>query len=174
MKEKILIFIIIALIGFLSLITVSYICLDYNTDISSSTNPDYTVTADTNIDTNINTDKKNLNNEDNWIVSISPIYLDSPANTVYIYQDSYVITNSYWFNESDRIHKTGKLTSNFPQSLLSTIKNDESTDADSWSWYKVTLQSGDVTYLKKNSKFISEIEKLINYDGTIWYARHDN
>mgnify|MGYP003316223946 CR=1 FL=1 len=63
------------------------------------------------------------NIQDNWIIKISPNYLKQPPNTIYLYEDSYIITNcnavNIWKNI---VHKRGSLSSTINEDLITKIK----------------------------------------------------
>ena len=63
--------------------------------------------------------------EENWIIKISPSYLNSPPNAVYLYEDSYIITNCFTTsNLQNVVHKRGNLTTEVNDSLLTKIKQE--------------------------------------------------
>lgn len=115
------------------------------------------------------------NIEENWIVKITPNYLNSPPNTIYLYEDSYIITNcfivNYWQNI---VHKRGKLTNKLNEDFISQIKcdaNEKIENEEIRLLFSVTLNSGEELTLTANSISINEIVDMIDYDGTIWYAQ---
>ena len=117
---------------------------------------------------------KTYNNiEENWIIKISPNYLKQPPNVVYLYEDSYIITNCYanspWQNI---VHKRGILSNKVNENLIIKMKEDATTDIQ---WNKlnlsVKLKSGEELTLTVDSEVINEIIDMIDYDGTIWYAQ---
>lgn len=112
------------------------------------------------------------NIEEDWELKIVPIYAKSPSNVVYLYKDSYIITNSFITNNWENIvHKRGKLTTKVNDELIAKIKEESNQEAkDGFYFYTVTLKNGEKLRLPPNTEVISEILEMINYDGTIWYA----
>ena len=119
---------------------------------------------------------KTYNNiEENWIIKISPNYLKQPPNTVYLYEDSYIITNcvtvSKWQNI---VHKRGSLTSEVNDNLITKIKQESKKQLEKGEvalLFSVTLNSGEKLTLTADAESINEIIDMTNYDGTIWYAQ---
>lgn len=118
------------------------------------------------------------NIEEDWIIKISPNYLNSPANTVYLYKDSYIITHSFITNDwQDIVHKRGKLTYAVNENLITKIKKEAKQQIELEEIvlpYKVTLKSGEKLTLTNETEVINEIVEMINYDGKIWYATIDD
>ena len=114
------------------------------------------------------------NIEDDWLFKISPNYLNSPPNTVYLYKDSYIITNSFIENKWQNIvHKRGELTSEIDEEFITKIKKEANQEVESGNvslLYSVTLNTGEQLSLTANSEVIDELTKMINYDGKIWYT----
>lgn len=119
--------------------------------------------------------KKYNNIEENWLIKISPNYLDSPPNAVYLYEDSYIITNCFTVSKWQNIvHKRGALTSEVNDNLIAKIKqeaNKELVLGEVALLFSVTLKSGEKLTLTADTEAINEIINMINYDGTIWYAQ---
>ena len=118
--------------------------------------------------------KKYNNIEENWIIKISPNYLKSPSNTVYLYEDSYIITNCFTVSKWQNIvHKRGSLTSKVNDNLIAKIKQEANKELEeSALLFLVTLNSGEKLTLTSNTEVINEIINMINYNGTIWYAQN--
>jgi len=119
--------------------------------------------------------KKYNNIEENWIIKISPNYLGQPPNTVYLYEDSYIITNCFTGSKWQNIvHKKGSLTSEVNENLITKIKQEANKELE-WGeialLFSVTLSSGEKLTLTADAESINEIIDMINYDGTIWYAQ---
>ena len=119
--------------------------------------------------------KKYNNIEENWIIKISPNYLKQPPNTVYLYEDSYIITNCFTVSKWQNIvHKKGSLTSEVNENLITKIKQEANKELE-WGeialLFSVTLSSGEKLTLTADTESINEIIDMINYDGTIWYAQ---
>ena len=111
--------------------------------------------------------KANNNIEEKWILKISPNYLDYIPNAVYIYEDSYIITNC-----TKTIHKRGNLTDTIDtNNLISKIKQEANQELEMGKFFSVTLQNGEKFNLTDNSEILNEIINMINYDGTIWYVQ---
>lgn len=111
--------------------------------------------------------------EEDWELKIIPIYAAQPSNEIYLYKNSYIITNSFTSSSWQNIvHKRGNLTSEVNEELITKIKQEASqkTDIPYYYFYKVILKNGEELFLIGNPEVIIEIEKMINYDGTIWYA----
>ena len=115
------------------------------------------------------------NIEENWILKISPNYLNSPPNSVYLYEDSYIITNCFTVNSWQNIvYKRGKLTSKLDEKLILQIKNETSKELENEKIqlsFLVTLSNGENLTLASDSDALNTIINLIDYKGTIWYAQ---
>jgi len=117
--------------------------------------------------------QKYNNIDENWIIKISPNYLKQPPNTVYLYEDSYIITNCFTVSKWQNIvHKRGSLSSKVNENLITKIKQESNTEIE-WNKFNlsVTLNSGEKLTLTADTESIEEIIDMINYDGTIWYAQ---
>ena len=117
--------------------------------------------------------QKYNNIDENWIIKISPNYLGQPPNTVYLYEDSYIITNCFTVSKWQNIvHKRGSLSSKVNENLITKIKQESNTEIE-WNKFNlsVTLNSGEKLTLTADTESIEEIIDMINYDGTIWYAQ---
>ena len=116
------------------------------------------------------------NIEEDWELKIIPIYASQPSNVVFLYNDSYIITNSFITNSWENIvHKRGKLTSEVNNELIEKIKEEANQEAeDGFYFYTVTLKNGEKFRLPPNTEVISEILEMINYDGKIWYVTIDD
>ena len=115
------------------------------------------------------------NIQDNWIIKISPNYLKQPPNAVYLYEDSYIITNCFTTSKWQNIvHKRGSLTKKVNDNLITKIKQEANKELE-WGevalLFSVTLSSGEKLTLTADTESIDEIRNIINYDGTIWYAQ---
>lgn len=114
------------------------------------------------------------NIDENWILKITPNYLNSPPNTIYFYKDSYIITNNFVENKwQNFVHKRGKLSSEISENLITKIKEEAKEEkklGDIYLEYIVTLKNGEQLTLTADMEAINELTKLINYDGKIWYT----
>ena len=100
--------------------------------------------------------------EEDWKLKIIPIYAKQPSNTVYLYKDSYIITNSFTISSWHNIvHKRGKLTSKVNEELIAKIKQEANHKTDEqYYFYKVILKNGEELFLTGNPEVIIEIEKI--------------
>ena len=119
--------------------------------------------------------KKTYNKiEENWILKISPSYLSKPPNAVYLYEDSYVITNCFTTSKWQNIvHKRGSLTNKVNDNLITKIKQEANQKLEKGEvirLFSVTLNSGEKITLTADTESINEILDMINYDR-IWYAQ---
>ena len=113
--------------------------------------------------------------EENWIIKISPNYLNQPPNDVYLYEDSYIITNCFTTSKWQNIvHKRGALTSEVNENLIAKIKQEANKELE-WGeialLFSITLYTGEKFTLTADSEAIKEIINMIDYNGTIWYAQ---
>ena len=76
--------------------------------------------------------KKTYNKiEENWLLKISPRYLNSLANAVYLYEDSYIITNCFTTSKWQNIvHKRGSLTKKVNDNLITKIKQEANKELE--------------------------------------------
>jgi hypothetical protein len=98
-----------------------------------------------------------------------PVYLSELSNEVYLYEDSYIITNSI-ANGNNYINQKGKLKLKVTEDLITKIKN-ETKNIDGFPMYKIILNSGEQLTLYSNTGVIKEIENMIAFEGAIWYAK---
>lgn len=113
--------------------------------------------------------------EENWIIKISPNYLKQPPNTVYLYEDSYIITNCFTTtNWQNIIHKRGSLTSKVNDNLITKIKQEANKELELGEvslLFSITLNNSEKFTLTADSDAIKEIIDMIDYNGTIWYVQ---
>ena len=106
-----------------------------------------------------------------YIMVIEPQYMPNKvSNKVKLSNNNYLITK--FDKDGDEItYKKGKLKKEITEDLLNTLEeeNNLSVPSDNRNYaYKVTYKKNKVYFLYEDSKFIKEIEKLIDSDN-IWY-----
>ncbi|MBR2711205.1 MAG: hypothetical protein IKE89_01915 [Bacilli bacterium] len=110
-----------------------------------------------------------------YIMVIEPQYMPNKvSNKVKLSNNNYLITK--FDKDGDEItYKKGKLKEEITEDLLNRLEeeNNLSVASDNRNYaYKVTYKKNKVYFLYEDSKFIKEIEKLIDSDK-IWYI-NDN
>ena len=110
-----------------------------------------------------------------YILVIEPQYMPNKvSNKVKLSNNNYLITK--FDKDGDEItYKKGKLKEEITEDLLNRLEeeNNLSVASDNRNYaYKVTYKKNKVYFLYEDSKFIKEIEKLIDSDK-IWYI-NDN
>lgn len=110
-----------------------------------------------------------------YIMVIEPQYMPNKvSNKVKLSNNNYLITK--FDKDGDEItYKKGKLKKEITEDLLNRLEeeNNLSVASDNRNYaYKVTYKKNKVYFLYEDSKFIKEIEKLIDSDK-IWYI-NDN
>ena len=110
-----------------------------------------------------------------YIMVIEPQYIPNKvSNKVKLSNNNYLITK--FDKDGDEItYKKGKLKKEITEDLLNRLEeeNNLSVASDNRNYaYKVTYKKNKVYFLYEDSKFIKEIEKLIDSDK-IWYI-NDN
>ena len=110
-----------------------------------------------------------------YIMVIEPQYMPNKvSNKVKLSNNNYLITKVD--KDGDEItYKKGKLKKEITEDLLNRLEeeNNLSVASDNRNYaYKVTYKKNKVYFLYEDSKFIKEIEKLIDSDK-IWYI-NDN
>lgn len=110
-----------------------------------------------------------------YIMVIEPQYMPNKvSNKVKLSNNNYLITK--FDKDGDEItYKKGKLKEEITKDLLNRLEeeNNLSVASDNRNYaYKVTYKKNKVYFLYEDSKFIKEIEKLIDSDK-IWYI-NDN
>ena len=110
-----------------------------------------------------------------YIMVIEPQYMPNKvSNKVKLSNNNYLITK--FDKDGDEItYKKGKLKEKITEDLLNRLEeeNNLSVASDNRNYaYKVTYKKNKVYFLYEDSKFIKEIEKLIDSDK-IWYI-NDN
>ena len=110
-----------------------------------------------------------------YIMVIEPQYMPNKvSNKVKLSNNNYLITK--FDKDGDEItYKKGKLEEEITEDLLNRLEeeNNLSVASDNRNYaYKVTYKKNKVYFLYEDSKFIKEIEKLIDSDK-IWYI-NDN
>ncbi len=106
-----------------------------------------------------------------YIMVIEPQYMPNKvSNKVKLSNNNYLITK--FDKDGDEItYKKGKLKKEITEDLLNRLEeeNNLSVASDNRNYaYKVTYKKNKVYFLYEDSKFIKEIEKLIDSDK-IWY-----
>lgn len=106
-----------------------------------------------------------------YIMVIEPQYMPNKvSNKVKLSNNNYLITK--FDKDGDEItYKKGKLKKEITEDLLNRLEeeNNLSVTSDNRNYaYKVTYKKNKVYFLYEDSKFIKEIEKLIDSDK-IWY-----
>ncbi len=112
---------------------------------------------------------------DKYTMVIEPEFIPNKvSNKVKLSNDKYLITK--FDKDGDEItYKKGKLKKEITEDLLNRLEeeNNLSVASDNRDYaYKVTYKKNKVYFLYEDSKFIKEIEKLIDSDK-IWYI-NDN
>jgi len=110
-----------------------------------------------------------------YTMVIEPEFIPNKvSNKVKLSNDKYLITK--FDKDGDEItYKKGKLKKEITEDLLNRLEeeNNLSVASDNRDYaYKVTYKKNKVYFLYEDSKFIKEIEKLIDSDK-IWYI-NDN
>ena len=110
-----------------------------------------------------------------YIMVIEPQYMPNKvSNKVKLSNNNYLITK--FDKDGDEItYKKGKLKEEITEDLLNRLEeeNNLSVASNNRNYaYKVTYKKNKVYFLYEDSKFIKEIEKLIDSDK-IWYI-NDN
>ena len=110
-----------------------------------------------------------------YIMVIEPQYIPNKvSNKVKLSNNNYLITK--FDKDGDEItYKKGKLKEEITEDLLNRLEeeNNLSVASDNRNYaYKVTYKKNKVYFLYEDSKFIKEIEKIIDSDK-IWYI-NDN
>ena len=110
-----------------------------------------------------------------YIMVIEPQYMPNKvSNKVKLSNNNYLITK--FDKDGDEItYKKGKLKEEITEDLLNRLEeeNNLSVASDNRNYaYKVTYKKNKVYFLYEDSKFIKEIEKIIDSDK-IWYI-NDN
>lgn len=135
-------------------------------------------TTDSETDLGTNIENENETNSD-WIMEISPIFSNQPSNSVYLYEDSYVITNSIMYDDEDYINHKGKLVTKVTEDLITRIKDESiksagmdgsEEDVMHFPMFIVKLKTGEELTLYTFEGVIMEIVNMMNYAGQIWYA----
>ncbi len=108
----------------------------------------------------------------NYKISISPVYLNQPSNSLLIYDNYYIITYSYAMQGQSLIYYKSKIDENKVNEiynlLAETLNKDE--NKDKFPFYSAKIKGILDIEGTINSSTINEIVKLLGYDGKIWYV----